>query len=151
MENIEIINLSSKKDLFKLLIKGQAKYIGHGNTSCCFLLRNGNILKIYIYTKDKRRLFDSFSMLEHIKLLSTLKNDSYISPEVEYICNGEVVAYETEYRNAKTLAKINPNTRILDFLANLEKLIEDTYLIGEKSFYLINLHNRNILFNAFFI
>lgn len=150
MENIEIISLTSKKDLFKLLIKCQAKYVGHGKTSCCFLLKDGTILKIYKETRAKKELFDRFSMLEHIKLLGTLKNDSYITPEVIFVCNGEVVAYKTEYRNAKTLAKINPNTRISDFLANLEKLIEDTYLIGEKNFRLVDLHNRNILFNTFF-
>lgn len=151
MNKIEVIYLQQKEDLLKILVKERAIYIGSGETGSCFLLKDKTVLKIYNETDKKRDLFQlNYPMLEHIKLLSTLKNESYITPEVVFVCNGEVVAYKAEYRNAKTLEKIKFNMRIQAVLANLDKFIEDTYLIGEKNFRLQDSHNRNILFNYYF-
>ncbi len=150
MCSIQTINLLSKKDIFRLLIDGHAKYIGQGRTACCFLLKDGTVLKIYKETRIKRELFELYPMLEQVKLLSNLKNGSYIAPEVVFVYENEVIAYKTEYKNAKTLAKIKPYTMVSTILVNLEKLIEDTCLIGEKKFRLGDLHGKNILFNDFF-
>lgn len=143
---IEIIELQKKRNLYTLLLG--ATYIGAGKTSCCFLLKNGSVLKIYKNSSKKRELFQNRSMLEHIVLLSELKNESYITPKVVFTYLNEVIAYKTEYRPAKTLAKVNLLTKIQDFLLCLDKLIEDTYLIGEKNFRLKDLHDKNILFNG---
>lgn len=147
---IQVINLTAKKDLWKLLIKEKGKYIGHGKTSCCFLLKDGTVLKIYRETLYKKNLFSCYPMLGHIKFLSTLKNDSYVTPELVFVCEGEVVGYKTEYKNAKTLAKINMNMEVGYLLDNLEKLIEDTYLVSGKCFILGDLHAKNMLFNKYF-
>ncbi len=89
-------------------------------------------------------------MIEHVCLLSTLKNESYITPELIFTCEKEVIAYKTEYRHAKTLAKVSSSTKIKDMLLHLDKLIEDTYVVGEKKFRLGDLHDKNILFNNFY-
>lgn len=145
---IEIIKLTNKTDLYKLLIG--ARYVDAGNTSRCFLLKDGKVLKIYKERKEKRNLFKKYNMLEHILLLSTLKNDSYIAPTSVYTYQNEVVAYTIEYHHANTLAKLNPNTKIEEVLKNLDKLIEDTYKIGDKKFRLYDLHDKNILFSLYF-
>ncbi len=145
---IEIINLQKKTDIYKLLFG--ATYIGAGKTSCCFLLKDGSVLKIYKNSSEKRELFQTRSMLEHIVLLSELKNESYITPKVVFTFQNEVIAYKIEYRPAKTLAKVNLLTKVQDFLLYLDKLIEDTYLIGENNFRLKDLHDKNILFNGYY-
>lgn len=150
MNEIEIIKLNKRSDLFSLLVYGKAKYIGSGATSNCFLLSDGTVLKIYKETKKKKKLFSYYSMLEHIKLLSTLKNESYITPIAVYMLDDEVVAYKAQYKKAKTLERINPNTKISSVLENLDYLMEDTYLISDKHFLLKDLHDRNMLFNGYF-
>lgn len=147
-KEIEIIELQKKKELYGLLLG--ARYIGSGKTSSCFLLKDGSVLKVYKNSYKKRELFERRSMLKHVRLLSTLKNESYITPELIFTCEKEVIAYKTEYRHAKTLAKVSSSTKIKDMLLHLDKLIEDTYLIGERKFRLGDLHDKNILFNGFY-
>ncbi len=146
--NIQIIPLQKKSDLYRLLFG--AKYIGSGKTSYCFLLRNGLVLKIYKHNLEKQRLFNCVSMQEQIFIMNTLKNDSYLTPEIVYKYREEILGYCIDYKKAKTLAKINNQCKVFELINSIEKLVQDTYLVGEKRFILKDIHNRNILYNGDF-
>lgn len=148
MNKIEIIRLTNKQDLVKLLIG--AKFIGQGKTSRCFLLRNGLLLKIYKNSYTKKELFSRYSMQEHITYLSTLKNGSIIAPDILFIYKEEVVAYITNYKKAKTLKYIDRQTQVVNLLKNLDILMEDVFSLGREHFILGDLHDKNILYNGYY-
>ncbi len=146
--NFTTVTLNSRLELFYLL--KNAQFVGYGKTSFCVRISNGLLLKIYRNTKYREDLFNRFDMKEHILELSTLKNDSYVTPNGMLKMKEEVLGYFTEYKHAYTIEKIKLKTTLEFLLANLEKLIEDTYKISEKHFLLGDVHNRNILFNGYY-
>ena len=124
-----------------------SRLIGVGTTAVCFLMKNGNVLKLYLNTYNKRRLFYVNDMTEHLILLNSISNDSYIGPEEVLIKNGECIGYIYPYVHSKTLSSIDRNKSIYDVTKSFDKLIEDTKKVSNQSFRLGDLHDKNILFN----
>lgn len=124
-----------------------SRLIGVGTTAVCFLMENGNVLKLYLNTYNKRKLFYVNDMTEHLSLLNSISNDSYIGPQEVLIKNGECIGYIYPYVYSKTLSSIDRNKSIYDITKSFDKLIEDTKKVSYKSFRLGDLHDKNILFN----
>ena len=141
MEIIKINNLNSLS---------KNKYIGQGYTSRCYLMPDDYVLKIYKDNEATKKLFLRNNMLEHLTKINNLKNDSYAVPERIYLKDDKVLAYAHPFIKAKTLKKLTPYILIKDFLESLKKLEEDTILISEKGFTLIDIHNKNILYDNHF-
>ena len=142
MEIIEI------KDVLKLVLN--SKFIGYGSTCFCFLMPNGDVLKLFRDTYNKNKLFLSRKMPDHLYLLNTLNNDSYRGPEKIFMRDNLIIGYSYKYIHAKTLANIKKNISTNEIVKSLDKLIEDTYLISDKRFLLGDLHDKNILYQKVF-
>ncbi|MBQ9024098.1 MAG: hypothetical protein IJ105_02620 [Bacilli bacterium] len=125
--------------------------IGVGTTAICFLMKNGNVLKVFLNTYNKNVLFNYYdNIIEHFERINTLKNDTYIVPEELLIKDGKCIAYIYKYEASKTLKSIRLKTRIDCLIDSYDKLLEDTKKISYKKFDIIDLHDRNILFGPFF-
>lgn len=133
------------KSIFPYLKNSQI--IGVGTTAICFLMQDGNVLKVYLNTFNKKELFYKRNMLEHLKLLNSISNDSFIGPTEVLVKNGNCVAYIYPYVYARTLFNMKKDTTIYDIVQSFDKLIDDTKKISEKSFRLGDIHDQNILFN----
>ena len=125
--------------------------IGIGNTAICFLMKDGNVLKVFLNTYDKYILFNSFNnVIEHFEKINSIKNDTYIAPEELLIKDGYCVGYIYPYQKAKTLKKMKLNTKIDSLINSYDKLLEDTIDISNKKLSIFDISDRNILFNTNF-
>ena len=124
------------------------KIIGKGKTSICFLMSDNRVLKLFLNTYYKKRLFKSNdNIINHFEKINSLKNDSYIVSEELLIKDKELIGYIYPYINGKTLHSIDKKTNIELLINSYDKLKEDTVLISNKKFVLNDMHDRNILFN----
>ena len=121
--------------------------IGVGTSAICFLMKNGNVLKLYINTHLKYELFHKYDMEEHLIFLNKIKNDSYIGPEEILIKNDEVIGYIYPYVPGKVIKNLNNNIKLKSLINAYEKLYKDTILISNDSYKLQDLHQKNIIFN----
>lgn len=145
---MEIVELNTNKDLYKLLIN--AKYIGHGFTSVCFLLKNNTVLKIYYNSKHKEQLFQSKNMIDYFIKLNKIGNNSYIVPNILYLYKDELIAYSYPYQNSLMLSALSENTKINDLIDALNFLNEDTITISNFGFQNKDMTNHNILYDGIF-
>lgn len=123
--------------------------VGYGSTACCFRMSDGRIAKLYLNTENTDHLFRSYkNMEEHMQLLHEVSNDSFIGPEELIIKDNKVIGYIYPYLEGTTLAHINKNTKLSTLYNAYCKLIEDTLDISSKSFKLIDVHKRNIIFDG---
>lgn len=139
---MEIIEVSS----IKKLLRG-SKIIGIGTTAVCFLLKNGDVLKVFFDTHRKRELFYYRDIIEHLTYLSTLGNEHFIAPKTILTKENEVIAYIMPYRKAKTIKHFNKDIRLNEIKNSYEKLVQYTIPLCEKRLRLADLHDKNILFS----
>ena len=137
MEIVEIKNLKN------LLIS--SKYIGWGTTSLCFLLSNGEVLKLYTNSYRKNKLYETRNMYEHLKNLNKLNNESFIGPDKIYIKDGKIIGYSMRYAKGRHLHDIKPKTNIVDLIPLIDKLINDSISLSDYNFKLADLHDKNII------
>lgn len=137
MEIVEIKNLKN------LLLS--SKYIGWGTTSLCFLLSNGEVLKLYTNSYRKNKLFETRNMDEHLNNLNKINNDSFIGPDKIYIKEGTIIGYSMRYAKGRHLHDIKPKTNISDLIPLIDKLINDSISLSEYNFKLADLHDKNII------
>ena len=122
--------------------------IGVGTTALCFLMKDGNVLKVFMDTSNKKELFLSKkNIIKHFELINKLKNDTYIVPEELLIKDNNFIGYIYPYKSAKVLNLLNKNTKLDNIIDSYDKLIEDTSKISEKKFILEDLHDKNILYS----
>lgn len=143
---MDIVEISSIKNL----VLGSI-IIGAGKTAVCFKMKDGNVFKCYLNTHLKNELFRlKGDMLEHLKKLSELKNDTYRAPEKIVIKDNQVIGYIYPYIKAKTINNMSVNTKILDSIKEYDKLLSDTKEVSDKDFKLGDIHTKNILYNEMF-
>jgi len=136
------MKITEVKDLSKYLIG--ALPVGRGTTAICFYMPNGKLLKLYYKEAIK------IAVMEKIELLDEIGNDSFISPEEILIKDGKCVAQIYEYICAPTLSSIRSRYNVSDILNAYDKLISDTKIISDKGLLLVDLHDKNILFDGLF-
>ena len=124
--------------------------IGVGTSAICFLMRDGNVLKLYINTYLKKELFYKYDMKSHLKYLNEISNDSYIGPNEVLIKDNQVVGYIYSYIKAKTLNKISNDINMKEILNAYQNLFDDTKEVSKNNFRIADLHNKNILYNSKF-
>lgn len=122
--------------------------IGIGTSAVCFLMRDGNIIKIYRESFLKKELFYNYDMKEHLTSINLLNNDSYIGPHELLIKDDKVVAYIYPFVKAKVIKKIDNNLQSENILKGYDKIYKDTKTISNQGFLLNDLHYKNILFNG---
>ena len=123
--------------------------IGYGKTAFCYKLPDNRVLKLYVETLGKKDFFDKYKdMVEHLELLNSVSNESYIGPEEVLMKGDQVVGYIYPFVDGYTIKTIKNNTRLSHLYRNFNKLIEDTIDVGNKKFELIDVHNENILFDG---
>jgi len=137
------MKITETESIFKYLI--DAKIIGIGTTAICFLLPDNQVLKLYYNSYNKRHLFYHHNMLEHLKLLNSVTNDTYIGPEELLINNGKVTAYLYPYINDKTLHASKNFITLNEIITKYPKVESDTDKISKNNFLINDLHDRNIL------
>jgi len=131
-------------------IEGLSKYligsipIGIGTTAMCFLMKDGNVIKIYYDEYLKK------SMMSKIDFFEGLANDSFVAPLEFLIRNGKCIAQIYPYIKSHTLHNIKKSFTMSDIISGYDKLVIDTKIISYKSFILNDLHDKNILFNGSF-
>jgi hypothetical protein len=120
--------------------------IGKGTTAISFLMPNGKVLKIYYKNELKT------SIISKREIFDKINNDSYIVPEELLIKDNKCIAQIYRYVKANTLHNIKSNFKVSDILKAYKKLIIDTKHISDNLFTLIDLHDKNILFdNSFYV
>ena len=127
----------------------KSKFIGIGTTAKCYLMPDGNVIKIFRNTYNKRYLFSRNNIFNHFVKLCELDNDSFRAPHELLIKNDEIIGYIYPYVEASTFLFLSKNTKIKDILKNYKKLLIDTKEISDKNFKLFDTTNRNILFNDY--
>lgn len=142
---MEIVKVNS---LTKLLFG--SRIIGIGSTAICFLLRNGEVFKLYLNTGNKQQLFQKYDMYEHLELMHDLGNDSYVAPNKVVFKDNDIIGYIMEYRNAKTIKHFSKSVSLKEIIEAFRELVENTYKISEAKFRLADVTDRNILFNKYF-
>ena len=140
------MKITEVKNIDKYLLP--SRVIGLGTTAICFKMKDGNVLKHYVDTYNKRRLFNGKDMLPFLKNISCLSNDTYIAPKEILVKDKEVIGYIYPYVKAKTLHSSIRNIKIFDILNHYKELLTDTREISNKHFRLGDLHDRNILYNG---
>lgn len=140
MKVTEVNNLS------KYLIG--AKLIGIGTTAICFLMQNGQVIKIYLDTYHKRDLFNRREMFSHLEYLNSLNSEYYIAPIEMLVKDGKVIAYIMDFVPGKTLKRLSKKTKLTEVIGALKRLEEATYKVTEAKFRLGDLHDRNIIYNG---
>lgn len=145
---MKITNIDSLKSYLKECYRIP---IGRGTTAVCYLMKDGNVLKIFKDTFNTYSLKKIFpDLIDHFEKLNNIKNGSYISPDELLVLNGEVIAYIYKYVNAKTFKKVSPLMPLDQmFLSDgYKKLKEDTLEVSENGFELFDTHDENILFDG---
>lgn len=123
-----------------------SKPIGIGTTAICFLMPNGNVLKLY-HNKYFQKEFSQENYIAHFETLNKITNDTYIGPE-ELLIKENCLGYIYPYVLAKTLHKSVPILNSKYIIDKYPKLIEDTKNISDRNFLLNDLHDRNILIGS---
>ena len=124
-----------------------SKFIGIGTTAICYLMQDGNVIKVFRDTFNTRLLFERKDIFDHFVKLCDLGNESYIAPRELLVKDRKVIAYTYPYVKAKTLLFLSKKTKVRDTLRNYNRLINDTKEISNMNYKLYDTTNRNILFN----
>lgn len=140
------MKVTNVKNLYSYIASG--RFVGFGKTAVCYRISNGRLLKLYLNTFYTEQLFKNRDMMEHLELLNSVSNDSFIGPEEILVKDGKIVGYIYPFIKARTLQNIPLSTKLSQLQNNFNKLIEDTIEISEKRFELIDVHNKNILFDG---
>lgn len=128
-----------------------SKIIGMGSTSICFLIKGNKVLKLYMDTANKKKLFNSKKdIISHFDRLSEVNNDTYIAPDELLIKDNKCIAYIYRYKNAHSFKTLKRSTTLDRITQAYDKLVEDTYKISEKKLVLNDIHDKNILFSYMF-
>ena len=111
------------------------KFLGRGNYGMCYLTEDGAVKKVYI-DKMPQTVYNGLG----------IKNDTYVFPDkVDEI---EDIAYMRYVPNAKPFYAgpncANPKFEV--FLAAIEKVYQDTYLLSQNNLRLKDCWYRNILY-----
>lgn len=123
-------------------------FIGKGTTAYCFLRRDNNVVKVYRKNSFTKELFSKVDMLQRLKDISDIQNDTYVGPETILVKDGNVVGYIFPYVPANTLKSLSTRTTLFDLYKNIDSLLSDTKDISDKGFRLYDVHEKNILFDG---
>ena len=121
--------------------------IGIGTTAICYEIPENKILKLYRNTYGKRMLFSNKDIIQHLKNISKLQNNTYIAPEEILVKGNECIGYIYNSIKGPTLYNINKKTKINDILFNYDNIVNDTKDISESYFHLGDLHDKNIIYS----
>ena len=128
-----------------------SKIIGMGSTSICFLIKGNNVLKLFMDTNNKKKLFDSKEdIIAHFDRLSEVNNDTYLAPDELLIKDNQCIAYIYRYKNAHSFKNLKGSTKLDRIVQAYGKLVEDTHKISEKKLVLNDMHDKNMLFSYMF-
>lgn len=141
------MKVTNVRSVYSYVSKGLL--IGHGKTAFCYRLPDNRVLKLYVNTISKREYFDKYEdMVDHLALLSSVSNDSFVGPEEVLIKGDKVIGYIYPFVDGCTIKTMKSSTSLSSLYRNFNKLIEDTIEVGNNKFELIDVHNENILFDG---
>ena len=126
-----------------------SKPIGIGATAICFL-KDGMVFKKYMNTDTAHKLLIYGDIMEKLTCLSEISNDTYIGPKKILLVKGKLKGYMYPYEPGKTLNHVNSNIKLFDLFEGYEKLLQDTKLISDQCFKLVDVHCTDIVFNDAF-
>lgn len=117
------------------------KFLGKGNFSKCYLLDDGNVLKIF--NKPK-----SLYEMDNFKYFIKYSNDSFVFP-FEFIYDSrKFYGYIMREAPGKTLLQAFPKSNLLDLSKHSHKLERDIDYVSKGGIVLYDLHDENILYDG---
>lgn len=140
---MDIIEVDNYHSLLKRHIP-----IGVGTTAYCFLMPDNKVFKLFKKNYRENSIFRNNEIIERLEDINKIQNDTYIGPESIVMQDDKVIGYIYPLIEGKTFNKVNMNTKVIDILNNMDKLIEDTKDISNKGFYLVDMHDRNLIYNG---
>ena len=121
--------------------------IGVGTTAVCFLNVKNEVIKLYYNSGNTYELFHSRDMLEHLKYISDISNNTYIGPKDILVKKNKVIGYTYPYVYKDTLSKMPSYMTKREILCGYAELLSNTRRISEQKFRLYDIHHKNVLFN----
>ena len=122
--------------------------IGFGTTAVCFLTTNNEVIKVFYNSDATIKLFNSYDMLEHIKLLSDLTCDTYNGPTKVLVKNDKVLGYIYPYIYMQTLSKLPYYANRQTIINGYGRVLGDVKKMSEEHFRLMDVHHKNILIGS---
>ena len=120
---------------------GKKKFLGKGEMAKCYLLEDGNVLKLF----NCQRSIDEMEMFKHFMKYD---NDSFVFP-FEFIYDSEkFYGYITKFALGKTLEVEFPKSNLLNLSTNSIRLEKDIDFVSQGGIVLYDLHDRNVLYDG---
>ena len=124
----------------KLREIGNKQFFDKGRLSKCYLLDDGNILKLF---NQPKKLYE----MDMFKYFLQYKNDSFIFP-FEFIYDSrKFYGYIMPKAPGKTLFQVFSKSNLLDLSKHSYKLEEDIDFISDGGIALYDLHDKNVLYD----
>lgn len=117
------------------------KYFNKGRTAKCYLLNNGNILKLFNSKRD-------LSEIDRFKYMLEYTNESFVFP-FEFIYDSEkFYGYITKRAPGIILELAFSKSNLIDLSKHSQDLERDIDYISEGSIVLYDFHNQNVLYDG---
>lgn len=121
--------------------------LGLGTTAITFLTKDKKVLKLFLDTERKDRLFKEYDMFSHLQELGNIKVKNIYTPNDIYVNNGKAVATKLDYIKGDVLERHIPNITLKVFTEMLLELIEETHELSKLGVYVRDFHSRNVIIN----
>ena len=121
--------------------------LGLGTTAITFLTKDKKVLKLFLDTERKDRLFKEYDMFSHLQELGNIKVKNIYTPNDIYVNNGKVVATKLDYIKGDVLERHIPNITLKVFTEMILELIEETHELSKLGVYVRDFHSRNVIIN----
>ncbi len=121
--------------------------LGIGTTAITFLTRDKRVLKLFLDTERKDRLFKEYDMLAHLQELGNIKVKNIYTPNDVYVNDGKVIATKLDYIKGDVLEKHIPNITLKVFTEMILELIEETHELSRLGVYVRDFHSKNVIIN----
>lgn len=118
------------------------KILGRGAFSKCYLLEDGNVLKIFNRPKN---LYE----MEHFKYFIKYSNDSFVFPFEFIYDSGWFYGYIMKKAPGETFLCAFPKSNLENLSKHSVKLESDIDYISDAGIVLYDLHDENILYDGF--
>ena len=120
---------------------GKKKFLAKGFMAKCYLLEDGNVLKIF----NCQRSIDEMEMFKHFLKYD---NDSFVFP-FEFIYDSEkFYGYITKFVLGNTLEVEFPKSNLLNLSTNSIRLEKDIDFVSDGGIVLYDLHDQNVLYDG---
>ena len=120
---------------------GNKKILGEGRMSRCYLLEDGNVLKLFKHT---RNLYE----MDNFKYFLQYSNDSFVFPFDFIYDSRNFYGYIMKKAPGKTLKQIFSKSTLTNLSNHSYKLERDIDFISSGGIFIYDFHDENVLYDG---